>query len=600
MSLAREDGFAPLNAYGFLSDGQAGALVAADGHVDWLAAPWMDRSPLCAALLDPAQGGTLELEPAVPYESEQRYVEGTLVLETTFRCADSVVRVTDALNRSFGGPLPWTELARRVEVVGDPVPMRWRIQLGHRLGSVRPWAERLGDTIYLHDSSARLAVVTDRAGEPQIQDAMVSGEFIAEADAPALVALVVAEDTPLIVPEPAAVQHRLDRTVGFWREWCQEIDYDGPHADEVRRSALVIKGLTRAPMEGLMAALTTSLPERVGGKRNFDYRFGWVRDASFALDAMSRLDLFEEVQGALAWLLRAVRRTAPEVRSMYTVEGEPAPAAMDSLEWLPGYRGSRPVNVGNTAASQLQLGGYGDLMDAVWRYCSGRARLDHDDAHALATLIDHTCDIWRSEDAGIWELGNQAHYTISKIGCWVAIDRGIRLAEQQQLPTLELVRWRSEREAVHRWVDENCWSEVKQSYTFYAGTDELDVAVLLAARTGFLAPDDPRLASTIAAIRTELSAGGPLLYRYSGQQEKEGAFLACTFWLIEAMSIAGQKDEAEKLLDEALGLCGPTGLFSEEIDPADGALLGNIPQVLSHLAVIGGTLAVHGSSGQGA
>ncbi|MGN6129871.1 MAG: glycoside hydrolase family 15 protein, partial [Nocardioidaceae bacterium] len=402
MSLAREDGFAPLNGYGFLSDGQAGALVAADGRVDWLAAPWMDRSPLCAALLDPAQGGTLELEPAVPYESEQRYVEGTLVLETMFRCADSIVRVTDALNRSVGGPLPWTELARRVEVVGDPVPMRWRIQLGHRLGSVRPWAERLGDTIYLHDSSARLAVVTDRAGEPQIQDAMVSGEFTAEADAPALVALVVAEDTPLIVPEPAAVQHRLDRTVGFWREWCQEIDYDGPHADEVRRSALVIKGLTRAPMEGLMAALTTSLPERIGGKRNFDYRFGWVRDASFALDAMSRLDLFEEVQGALAWLLRAVRRTAPEVRSMYTVEGEPAPAAMDSLEWLPGYRGSRPVNVGNTAASQLQLGGYGDLMDAVWRYCSGRARLDHDDAHALATLIDHTCDIWRSEDAGIW------------------------------------------------------------------------------------------------------------------------------------------------------------------------------------------------------
>ncbi len=591
MSLTRQDGFAPLNAYGFLADGQAGALVAADGRVDWLAAPWMERSPLCAALLDPQEGGTLELEPTVPYESEQRYVEGSLVLETTFRCADAVVRVTDALNRSVGGPLPWTELARRVEVVGDPVPMRWRLQLGHRFSSVRPWAERIDQTIFLHDASARLAVITARAGEPRLEDAVVSGEFSAEPGAPALVALVVAEDTPLAVPAADAVLHRMDHTVAFWQDWCGEIEYDGPHAEEVRRSALVIKGLTRAPMDGLLAALTTSLPEKVGGKRNFDYRFGWVRDASFALDAMARLDLFEEVQGALAWLLRAVRRTAPEVRSMYTVQGEPAPADMDSLEWLPGYRGSRPVNLGNTAAAQLQLGAYGDLMDAVYRYCDRRARLDHDNAHALATLVDHTCDRWRSEDAGIWELGNRAHYTISKIGCWVAIDRGIRLAEQQQLPTLELERWRSEREAVRTWIDEHCWSEVKQSYTFYAGSDELDASVLLSARTGFLAPDDPRLASTIAAIRTELSAGGPTLYRYSGQQEKEGAFLACTFWLIEALGISGRKDEAAKLLDEALALCGPTGIFSEEIDPATGELLGNLPQVLTHLAVIGGALA---------
>ncbi len=592
MSVRRESGFAPLKDYGFLSDSQAGALVAADGRVDWFAAPWMEADPLCAALLDPEEGGTLELEPTVPYESAQRYVEDTLVLETTFRCADSVVRVTDALNRSVSGPLPWTELARRVEVVGDAVPMRWRIRLGHRFSSVRPWGEQRDGTVFLHDSTVRLALVTDRAGEPHVESAAVTGEFTAEPSAPSLVALVATEHAPLRVPGAESVLHRLEQTIGYWRDWCREVDHEGPHAAEVRRSAMVIKGLTRGPREGLMAALTTSLPERIGGKRNFDYRFGWVRDASFALDAMSKLGLAEEVQGALSWLLSAVRETAPEVRSMYTVEGRPAPAEMSSLEWLPGYRGSTPVNLGNTAASQLQIGAYGDLMDAVGRYCTDAgARLDHDNAHALATIIDHTCDRWRSEDAGIWELGTQAHYTISKIGAWVAIDRGIRLAEQDQLPTLEVDRWRSEREAVRRWIDENCWSETKRAYTFYAGTDELDASVLLAARTGFLAPDDPRLASTISAVRTELGAGGPLLYRYSGQEGTEGAFLACTFWLIEALGISGQKQEAAKLLDEALELCGPTGLFSEEIDPASGELLGNLPQVLSHLAVIGASVA---------
>jgi GH15 family glucan-1,4-alpha-glucosidase len=236
------------------------------------------------------------------------------------------------------------------------------------------------------------------------------------------------------VPQVAEIHARIDLTVDWWRRWSATITYDGPHRNSVRRSALTLKALTVAPYDGIAAALTTSLPEKIGGQRNFDYRFAWVRDASFALDAMTRLGLSEEVHAALSWLLRAVEHTAPDVRALYTLDGEPAPAEMTSLSELPGYRGSSPVHRGNSAASQTQLGGFGDLMDAAWRYTTHDGYLDVASAASLAALADRTCDLWRGKDAGIWELGNADHYTISKIGCWVALDRATRLAEAANSP----------------------------------------------------------------------------------------------------------------------------------------------------------------------
>ncbi len=595
MTMLREDGYVPLGRYGFISDCRGGALVAADGSVDWLAGPEMDDAPLCAALLDPHDGGCITLAPTVEHTCEQRYLPDTLVLETTFHCADAVVRVTDSLNRATAGPLPWAELARRVDVVGEPVPMRWQVRPGHLLGRVRPWVQSRPGGPLLRAGRLHAAVVTQDLGDPRPDAAAVSGEAVVSGDRPALLAVVVNGAEPLIVPDAAAVLHRQQRTLEFWRQWCTEIDFDGPHVEAVRLSAMVLKAMTLAGTDGMLAALTTSLPERIGGHRNFDYRFGWTRDASFALDALAQLNLSEEMHGALTWLLDATRRTAPEVHTMYLPRGEPAPVRMDSVEAMPGYRSSSPVHVGNTAAGQRQLGAYGDLLDAVGRYCDRHGMLDPDTAVGLERIIDHVCDSWPERDAGIWELGSQEHYTISKIGCWVALDRGIRLAEAAQLATSHVQRWRSEREAVRSWVDEHCWSESKQSYTFHAGTEELDASVLLAARTGFLAPSDPRLRSTIEAVRTELGAGGPLLYRYSGMAQEEGAFVACTFWLVEALAISGDVAEAARLLDEALAHSGDTGLFSEEIDPGSGELLGNLPQVLSHLAVIGAAVAVHRS-----
>ncbi|HEY6934482.1 MAG TPA: glycoside hydrolase family 15 protein [Marmoricola sp.] len=594
--MERQGGFAPLGAYSMLGDCRGGALVAADGAIDWLAVPRLDAAPVCAALLDPEGGGAITLAPTVPHECSQRYVPGTMVLETTFRCADGVVRVTDSLNRSVTGVLPWTELARRIEASGGPVPMRWEVRPGHRLGNARPWAEHCGDDLVLHVGDILLGLVADGVGSPRLEHgdggALVTGEFSIGGGDRALLALTAAAGEPLPFASAREIDGRLDTTAEAWQQWTARIDHDGPHPGAVRRSALALKALTVAPSDGMAAALTTSLPERIGGERNFDYRFGWVRDASFAIDAQSRLGLSEEVHGSLAWLLEAVRATAPQVRTMYTLDGAPASAEMTGLEELPGYRGSLPVYVGNAAAEQLQLGAYGDLVDAVWRHNDQGGCLDPASSTAVADVVDRVCDRWQSKDAGLWELGDDEHYTSSKIGCWVALDRAMRLAEAGQVASGHADRWRTEREAVHAWVDEHCWSETKQSYTFYAGTDKLDAAVLLAARTGFLAGDDPRLASTVAAIRAELGAGGPLLYRYSGMSEHEGAFVACSCWLAEALVALGQHEEAAQLLDELVKYRTETGLLTEQVDPGTGELLGNLPQGLSHLAFIGAATAL--------
>jgi GH15 family glucan-1,4-alpha-glucosidase len=592
MTIIRENGYLRLSSYGLLADGHAGALVARDGSVDWFAAPRLDAPPVCAALLDADHGGAITLAPTVDYRATQRYIDDTMVLETTFRTESGTVVVTDALTVGAAGELPWRELARRVEVKSGHVPMRWQVRPGHRLGTARPWVNRRNGVPVFEAGQVQLAVLTDAVGTAQITDQAAGAQFVARRGERALLAVIVTEREPLRLPEVAEVHARIDLTGDRWRRWSGNISYDGPHPDAVRRSALTLKALTLAPYDGIAAALTTSLPEKIGGQRNFDYRFGWVRDASFALDAMIRLGLSEEVHAALSWLLRAVQHTAPDVRALYTLGGEPAPAEMTSRFDLPGYRGSSPVHLGNSAASQTQLGSFGDLMDAAWRYTTQDGYLDAASAASLAALADRTCDLWRGQDAGIWELGTNEHYTISKIGCWVALDRAIRLADAGQLTSPHVDRWRWERQAIRRWIEQHCWSRAKQAFTFYAGTDELDAAVLLAARTGFLAGGDPRLSSTINAIRAELSAKGPLLYRYSGMAQQEGAFLACTFWLIEALTHAGRLDEAAAHLDDVMTYAGDTGLYSEEVDPATGELLGNIPQALTHLALIGAATAI--------
>ena len=581
MRPTRNDGFAPIADYGVLGDGRTSALLAADGRIDWWPLPTLDSPPVFAAMLDPDVGGHLALAPCEPYEVERRYLDETNVLQTTFDVAAGRVRTTTALNVGAAGRLPWTELAIRIEGLGGQVPMRWELIPGTRFGQVSPWAMRRGSTPIVSLGNQTLAVVTSGMGTLTVGPHRIHGEFVAEEGARELLACTATNGEPVFIPPAAAVDDRIDRTVESWCRWSRQLTPLGRWTPTTTRSALALKTLITEATGSIAAAVTTSLPERIGGDKNWDYRYAWVRDSSFTIDALISLGLHEEAHGAVSWLLDAVRRNGPDLRVFYTLDGS-VPGAEADLA-APGYRQSAPVRVGNGAAAQIQLGTYGDFFDTIFRYTEEGHVLDPGTGRTLADLADRCCNDWRSPDSGIWELEVLQHYTISKIGCWVALDRAVRLGRAGQVPAEHAERWEAEARDIRKWIDRWCWSDSKQAYAFYAGTEDLDASVLLAARTGF--DRGPRLSSTIEAIEAELGRG-PLFARYSGAEWSEGAFVACTFWMVQALVLTGQTARAECLMEQAVGLCNDLGLLSEQIDWASGEFLGNVPQGLSHLALI--------------
>ena len=582
-ALSRTDGFAPLADYAVLGDGRTVALVATDGSVDWWPIPTLDAPPVCAAILDPAAGGSFVLAPEDEFEGRRRYLAGTNVVEIVYTTANGSVRVTEALNTGSSGRLPWNELVRRVDGLQGQVPMRWAFVPGKRFGHVDPTITDHDGTPIIRLDDQTLAVLVGGSDPGVVRDTAIHGRFVAEPGHRVVLAAVATDDEPLFLPAAAAADRRLDRTVESWRRWTDLVDYDGPWAEAVTRSALALKTLLFEPGGAIAAAATTSLPEKIGGPKNWDYRYAWIRDSSFTLDAFIALGLHEEVHASVSWLIDAMRRSEPELHIFYDLEGG-VPGGETRLD-APGYRSSRPVRAGNDASTQVQLGIYGDLFDTVHRYVRAGHLLDSHTAGLLAGYADRCANLWDTKDSGIWELGDLEHYTISKIGCWVALDRAAGLAAAGQLPDDRRGAWRAEADEIRAWVNTHCWSEAKESYTFYAGTDDLDAAVLLAGRTGF--DRGPRLASTISAVRSELGPGiDPLLYRYTGMDVEEGAFVACTFWLVDALVRTGQVGEARRVMEEAVTLSNDVGILSEQIDPGTGAFLGNLPQGLSHLALI--------------
>ncbi len=585
---SRDDGWAAIEDYAALGDGRTVALVAGDGRIDWWPIPAMDAPPAFAALLDPHGGGHLTLAPTVPFTASRRYLPQTNVLETVFQTEHGSVRITDLLAVGAAGPLPWEELLRRVEGIDGQVPMSWEVAPGSRFGSARPWTDVTDRATVIHLGDQHLGVSCFDIGEPQTSLRGVTGTFSATPGSTGLLAVTSSDSEPLFLPRRGDFDLHLHRTIDRWREWSSHVDHEGPWREAVLRSALALKLLLYSPTGAIAAAPTTSLPERIGGDKNWDYRYMWVRDSAFTLDALINLGLHEEVQGAMSYLLDVVRQSTPDLHVFYTLDGQ-IPQSQLELD-APGYRHSVPVRSGNGAATQTQLGTFGDLFDAMWRYVHSGHLLDPPTGRLLAELADRCCDIWTQPDAGIWELSADRHYTISKMGCWVALDRAARLADQGAIATEHAQRWRAEAAEIQTWVNEHCWSEAKSAFTFYAGSDDLDAATLLAGQTGF--DRGPRLAGTIAAVHREL-ADGPLIYRYSGMQEEEGAFLACTFWMINALTHLDRTAEAAALMDEAVGLMNDVGLLSEQMDPATHRMLGNFPQGLSHLALINAATSLH-------
>jgi GH15 family glucan-1,4-alpha-glucosidase len=584
-------GFAPIREYAAIGDGRTVALVALDGSIDWLCLPDLHSPSVFATLLDPERGGRFALAPAAPFEAERRYLPGTNVLETTFHTAGGVVRVTDALSLSDTSLGPLREVARRIEGLAGSVPLAWSVEprfgYGARSGRL---GLRDGVPVAAAGSDA-VAVSSWEAGEPELGADAISGSFEARGGERSLLVLGAAHQEPLVLPSRDAAEARLDRTIAFWGDWTGKREYDGPWKDQVLRSALALKLLVYAPSGAIAAAPTTSLPETIGGERNWDYRYSWIRDSAFALEALTDLGCPAEATAFFWWLLHAGQLTHPRLQVLYGLDGSPD---ADERELpLAGYRGSRPVRVGNDAVDQRQLDIYGDLFQTVFLYVERGFDLDADTGARLAETADHVCSIWREPDRGLWEVrSDPVHFTQSKMMCFVALDRAGRLADAGLVDDGR-ERWAPEARAVQEFVETRCWSEEKRSYTRAAGSDELDASLLLGSLLEYCSPDSPRMLATIDALRRELG-DGPFLARYSGEDGltgEEGVFLACSFWLVEALARARRLDEAAEVMESLLGHANDVGLYAEELDPSTGEFLGNFPQGLTHLGLVSAAAA---------
>jgi GH15 family glucan-1,4-alpha-glucosidase len=595
----RRDTYLPLRDYAAIGDGRTVALVASDGSIDWLCLPDLDSPSVLAAILDARRGGRFELAPEASYEAKRRYVADTNVLETTFSTSAGTVRVTDAMTLSGSGLAPGRELVRRIEGLSGRITLRWCIEPRFRYGEARTRIQSRGAVPVATAGADALAVCSWAAGDSQHDSDRIHGAFEIAGGEVALIAISAAHQEPLVLPARAEVETRLAETLGSWRIWLSRRTYDGPWRETVMRSALALKLLVFAPSGAIAAAPTTSLPESIGGQRNWDYRFSWVRDSAFTLSALLAIGCPAEAEAFFWWLMHSSHLTHPELHVLYELGG--GVSTEEEALLLDGYRGSRPVRVGNAAAAQRQLDVYGELFQTAALYARVTKQLDPDFGRRLAKTANLVCRIWQEPDSGIWEVRSEpVHFTQSKMSCWTALRRACELADQGHVPSRHMERWRHEADQIQRFVETRCWSHDRKSYTRFAGGDELDASLLLGVLMRYGDGSEERLSATVDAVRRELGSG-PLLYRYTGQdglEGQEGFFLCCSFWLVEALARCGRVDEAAETMEELLALANDVGLYAEEIDPITGEFLGNFPQALVHLALISAAVAVDEEQGR--
>ncbi|MGH2858221.1 MAG: glycoside hydrolase family 15 protein [Solirubrobacteraceae bacterium] len=592
----RRDGYLPISGYGLIGDCRSTALVGVDGGIDWCSLPRFDSPSVFGRLLDAQHGGSWQLGPAGQFSSWQRYAERTNLLETIFECDDGRAIVRDFMPIDEGSVAEHARPHERPRLIRIATGLAGRVVLRHRV-DLRPDYARADDPLRpedgrLHGDAAGhhwcvTATVPLTGAEQELE--LATGETVALA---------------LTCNRPGSCGHgvrdldharRLERTAQeFWWRWIGRCRYRGPYGEHVTRSALALKLMSYAPTGALVAAPTTSLPECIGGPRNWDYRFTWLRDSSFILYSLFGLGYEEEAHTFFEWLSGVALDR--DVENLYTLDGRRSDAEQE-LDHLAGYRGSRPVRIGNGAAGQLQLDVYGELLDCAYLYVRRGGTIDAELWRELRHVAELAIERWSEHDASIWEVrGANQDFTYSKVMCWVAVDRALKLARRCGLE-LDVERFEHERRRIHEAVTSHGWSDSLRSFTQAFGSESVDAALLRLPQLGFLPHDDERLRRTVDAVDEHLS-DGPLVRRYdTGETEDglaggEGSFVMCAFWLADGLAHAGELEEAQSRFESLLSYSSPLGLMAEEIDPDSGELLGNYPQAFSHLALISAALNI--------
>jgi GH15 family glucan-1,4-alpha-glucosidase len=570
--------------YALLGDRDTAALVARNGSIDWLCLPRFD-SPACfAALLGSAEHGRWKLAPTGAVEAvRRRYRDGTLVLETDFATATGAVTVVDCLvSRGNTSDLVRLVIGRRGQVA-----MRSHLVIRFDYGLIVPWVQRCDDGITAIAGPDLLVLRTPVK--------LVGKNFTTRGD----FVVTAGEQVPFVLtwcpshhplPDPVDAAGAIADVERAWRGWSQRCRYRGAWADVVNRSLVTLRALTYGPTGGILAAPTTSLPEQIGGQRNWDYRFCWLRDATFSLQALIAAGYIEEAQAWRDWLLRAIAGKPSQIKVLYGLSGERQQLEWQ-VPWLPGYEGAAPVRVGNAASAQVQLDVYGEVMDVLHQAVKGGLASSAAAWQMQRALVGHLETIWDQPDDGIWEMrGGQRHLTHSKVMCWVALDRAVRMVEEHGLEG-PVARWRALRQKIHDDVCAHGFDDARNTFVQSYGSKHLDASLLLLPLVGFLPPDDPRVLGTVAAIERELMLNG-FVRRYhtasgvDGLPAGEGAFLACSFWLADNFVLLGRHNDARELFERLIALRNDVGLLAEEYDPRTNRQVGNFPQAFSHVALV--------------
>jgi GH15 family glucan-1,4-alpha-glucosidase len=596
------DRYPPIADYGLIGDCHSAALVSRSGSIDWCCMPRFDSGSVLGRLLDWDRGGFCSVEPDGRPESISRaYIEDTMVLVTSFQMPTGLLRLTDCFTmRGADRDDAHRQILRVLEVERGSVDVLMRLSPRFDYGEVTPWIRHEGRQVYSAMGGDEALIVSSDAELYEGKEQELCARATVRAGARVRLSLQFARPEELDqeqprAPAPDELDARLDETVAWWRRWFTTLSVKGDEADDVRRSAAVLKALSYTPTGAIVAAPTTSLPEVIGGKRNWDYRYSWIRDSSFTVRAIADVGCEAEADSFRRFILRTAAGSVRDLQVCYGVSGERRLPEME-LD-MEGYRGSRPVRVGNSAEHQVQLDVYGEILNLTWRWHQRGHSPGDDDWRFMVELVDAAAEQWREPDCGIWEwTGGARHFVHSKALCWAAVDRGLRLAKECMRKAPEQ-RWRKARDEIREAVESEGYDKERGVFVQVFGGDELDAALLLLPVAGFVDWDDERMVRTTDAIREELDDDG-LIRRYNGADGiggREGAFIACSFWLAECLAHQGRVEEARKVFDRALATANDIGLFSEEFDTRSGEAVGNFPQGLTHLSHIAAAQALRES-----